>query len=75
MAMIRPAVVTDPDPDKEEISLQDIDFMDKIAIFNLVTQPAAVLKNFRRDQEKRLAALRDGNQNRAEAELSSISEG
>jgi hypothetical protein len=59
MSMISPKVVLNPNPEKEEISLDDIDFNDKVAIFNLAIQPAAVLKNFRKVQEKSMADSSD----------------
>lgn len=60
LAMIQPAVVDDPDPEKEEISLKDIDFADKITIFNLSISPAVVLKSFRNQQASDMASTRDG---------------
>lgn len=75
LSMISPAVVEHPDPDKEEISIEDIDFMDKVAIFNLSIQPAAVLKNFRQQQAQRMADLLSGEINDDKTEHSSLSEG
>lgn len=44
-AMMYPLVVDDPQAENE-IGLEDIDFSDKTAIFQLVTQPAEVLRRF-----------------------------
>lgn len=52
MAMVSPKVVKNPDYEKEEISIKDVDFNDKVAIFNLSIQPAAVLKSFRPRQKE-----------------------
>jgi hypothetical protein len=57
LAMMTPRVVgegEEPDPEKEEIRLEDLDFVDKVAIFNLSTQPAELLRSFRDKQVERL---------------------
>jgi len=63
MAMMIPAVVENPNSQKEEIKLEDIDFLDKVGIFNLATQPAEMLKTFRDQQKERLSALHNSKDN------------
>ncbi len=58
-AMVEPRVVDDPTGD-DEISLEDIDFADKAAIYQLATQPAEVLRRFRDKQKRNVAAVSDG---------------
>ena len=43
-----------------EIRLEDIDFQDKVAVFQAAIQPAEVLKRFRDQQEAGVAALPHG---------------
>lgn len=59
LAMLEPRVVDAPEGDGE-ISLDDVEFSDKIAIFQLATGGSTLLRTFRRDQEKRLAVVPDG---------------
>jgi hypothetical protein len=70
LAMIDPKVVESPQAD-DEISLEDLDFMDKLAIFNLVTQPADMLRSFRDQQIQRLALTPDGEDIRTQTEPAS----
>lgn len=58
-AMLTPRIVENPQGD-DEISLEDIDFSDKIAIFQLATGGSQVLKSFREQQEKRMEPVPDG---------------
>lgn len=55
-AFIEPKVVDNPKKE-DEISLDDIDFRDKAAVFQLAIQPAEVLQKFRDGQIAGLAAL------------------
>lgn len=58
-AMLAPRIVEVAEAD-DEITLADIEFSDKIAIFQLATGGATVLKSFREQQEERLAASPHG---------------
>lgn len=66
-AMVEPRIVDEPEGD-DEISLEDIDFADKVAVFQLATQPAEVLRRFRDKQERDVAAVSNGKDDGAEAE-------
>ncbi len=68
-AMLSPRIVAEPAAD-DEISLADIDFSDKLAIFQLATGGSQVLKSFREQQEKRVEPVSDGKDVRAETEPS-----
>lgn len=59
LAMIEPRVVDNPEGEGE-IALEDVDFSDKIAIFQLATGGSTVLRQFRLNQEKRVATVHDG---------------
>lgn len=59
LAMLEPLVVAEPEGDGQ-IALDDIDFADKIAIFQLATGGSTLLRQFRLDQAKRLAVVHDG---------------
>jgi len=59
LAMMEPTIVEDPQTDSE-ISIEDIDFGDKVAVFQLATQPATFLKAFREQQAGGLATLHNG---------------
>jgi hypothetical protein len=63
-ALVEPRIAPDDRPDGElgddEIKLDDLDFSDKLAIFQLATQPAAVLRSFRERQAAGMAAVHDG---------------
>ena len=71
LAVIIPAIVENPEDGKEEITIDDVDFMDKVAIFNLAIQPSSVLRSFRDQQEERMASVRDGEDDELETEQSS----
>lgn len=71
LAMVVPAVVSNPDEGREEITIDDIDFMDKLAIFNLAIQPSSVLRSFRDQQAERMASIRDGEDDELASEQSS----
>lgn len=58
-AFIEPKIADD-EPGEGEISLEDIDFQDKAAVFQLATQPAEVLRKFREQQARGVASVPDG---------------
>ena len=66
LALVEPRISDNPTAD-DEISLDDIDFTDKVAIFQVATQPAAVLKRFREQQAGSLDAVHDGENDSAAA--------
>lgn len=57
-ALMEPRIVESPTGD-DEITLDDLDFTDKVAIFQVATQPATVLKRFREQQAGSLVAVHD----------------
>jgi len=61
VAMLDPKVVDNPQAE-DELALEDIDFSDKQAIFQLAYQPASVLEKFRDQQVRSLEAV-SGSQN------------
>lgn len=67
LAVLRPRIVDNPQSD-DEISLEDIDFSDKIAIFQLATGGSQTLSLFREQQEKRLEPVPDSEDVRPETE-------
>lgn len=56
LAMMEPRVVAEPAGDGE-IALEDVDFSDKIAIFQLATGGSTVLRTFREQQARNVAAV------------------
>jgi hypothetical protein len=66
-AFIEPRVVENPTAD-DEIGLDDIQFDDKVAVFNLVTAGAYTLRKFRERQETGLDIVRNGQSNGSAAE-------
>jgi len=58
-AMLYPRVVDTPQAD-DEISLDDLDFSDKVAIYQLAIQPAAVLRRFCDQQKADVEPVHDG---------------
>lgn len=66
-AIIEPRIVAEPAAD-DEISLADIDFSDKLAIFQLATGGSQTLRLFREQQERNVAIISDGEDVRPEAE-------
>lgn len=66
LAFLEPRVVEEPG--EGEISLDDIEFSDKVAVFNLATAGAFALGKFREEQARSLAALRNGQSDSGEAE-------
>lgn len=67
LAMLAPRVVAEPAGD-DEIAPDDIEFSDKIAIFQLATGGATVLANFRKGQETDVEPVPDGQDVQSEAE-------
>lgn len=61
-SVLEPKIVDVPQAD-DEVSLEDIDFADKTAIFQLATQPSEVLRRFRRKQAGDVEPLSDGEGN------------
>lgn len=57
-AMMCPTISATPTAD-DEISLSDLDFSDKVAIFQLVTQPVEVLRRFRDQQSADVELVHD----------------
>lgn len=66
-AMLEPLVVDNPTADNE-ITLVDLDFTDKIFVFNLAIGPVETLRRFREQQTKRLHALQNGDGDGEQAE-------
>lgn len=66
-AVVEPKVV-EADPQDDEITLDDIEFGDKVAIFNLATAGASAMENFRKRQAAALVSVPNGNKNSHEAE-------
>ena len=69
LAIVLPAVFVEPkvamadtEPAEDEISMEDIELGDRTAAFNLAIMGASAMRNFREQQEKRMAALSNGNQ-------------
>lgn len=58
-AFVEPRIVDDPQAE-DEIGIEDIDFQDKAAVFQLAIGPARQLELFRERQEAAMAALRAG---------------
>ncbi|TXH53012.1 MAG: hypothetical protein E6Q97_14395 [Desulfurellales bacterium] len=59
LAMLEPRIVAEPEGDGE-ISLDDVEFADKVAIFQLSTGGSTVLKSFRAQQARAMAPVPDG---------------
>lgn len=59
LAMLEPRVVAEPTGDGE-IALDDVEFSDKIAVFQLSTGGSTVLKSFREQQARVVATVPDG---------------
>lgn len=66
-AMLDPLVVDNPTADNE-IALADLDFSDKIFVFNLAIGPVEALRRFRQQQAQRLYAVQNGDGNGEQAE-------
>jgi hypothetical protein len=60
-AFVEPRVAPDGrEPSEDEISLDDIDFADKVTVFNLATSGARALEIFRDQQKRNVQDLPDG---------------
>lgn len=59
LAMLEPRVVDNPEGDGE-IALDDLEFADKVAVFNLAIGGATALKMFREQQARTVAIVPDG---------------
>lgn len=66
-AFVEPRIVDDPQAE-DEVALEDVDFTDRMAVFQVAIQGARSLETFRDQQEKRLGALRDGEGDGQQAE-------
>ena len=58
-SFVEPRIVDEATAD-DEITLEDIDFLDKTSVFQLATQPAEVLRRFRQQQEGNVDPVLDG---------------
>ncbi len=67
-AFMEPVVVCDREPKAGEISIEDIDFADKVAVFNLATSGAATMSKFREQQARNVVAVPDGENDGNETE-------
>jgi hypothetical protein len=74
LALAEPRIVDNPVAD-DEMSIDDVSFPDKLAIFQLATQPAEVLRQFRDEQNKRLETVRSSEDDLPETEQPDQSEG
>lgn len=66
-ALMEPKIVDDPQAD-DEISIEDLHFSDKLAIFMIVTQPEEALRRFRVQQAPDVELVYNGESNHLEAE-------
>jgi hypothetical protein len=66
-SFMEPKIVDDPQEDNE-IHIDDLEFRDKVRGFEYAQLPSVSLHNFREEQEKLLAALRNGEDDGAAAE-------
>lgn len=58
-AFVEPKIVDNPQAD-DEISIEDVDFNDKSAVFQAALLPGAALRNFRDEQERIMGAVHAG---------------
>jgi hypothetical protein len=61
-SFVSPRIVDDPQAD-DEISLEDVDFGDKMTVFNLAIAGAEALRSFRRRQAPDVGVVSDGESN------------
>jgi hypothetical protein len=59
LAFVEPRIVADPQGD-DEISINDVPLLDRGFVFQLVTQPAEVLRDFMFPESGTVAAVPDG---------------
>lgn len=63
-AFIEPVVVEkDKKPGTDQISIEDVEFGDKVAVFNLATSGAATLRKFREQQARNVEDVPDNESN------------
>jgi len=67
-ALLLPRVVDNAQDDDDEIELADIEFADKVAIFQLSTGGSTVLRTFREQQEKHVEPVSDSENLRTASE-------
>lgn len=58
-AFLEPRIVDNPQAD-DEISIEDLSYVDRAQVFNVCIQPAEVLRTFRLQQESDVATVPDG---------------
>jgi len=63
VSFMEPEVVTEGEPGDGQIHIEDVDFGDKVAVFNLVTSGAATLRQFRDQQEGNVDVVPNGKSN------------
>lgn len=73
--IVLPAIFVEPkvalpdtEPADDEITLEDIDLVDRTAAFNLAISGVSAMRNFRKLQEEHLASLPDSDENSDAAE-------
>lgn len=66
-SFMEPVITDEPQADNE-IHIDDLEFRDKVQGFEYAQLPSVSLRNFRDEQEKLLAALRNGQDDGAAAE-------
>lgn len=68
LAFVEPLIVGKIEDEEREILVEHVEVDDKQAVFQVATQPAQVLRKFRDEQARSLAALSDseGDSNKAE---------
>lgn len=66
-AMMDPVIVEKPEADNE-ITLDDLEFSDKVAIFQLASGGTTLLKNFREQQAPNVESVRNGESHVPEAQ-------
>lgn len=72
-ALLYPRITETPQYD-DDVRLDDIDFRDRVHIFQVATQPAAALYSFRREQEERMAAISNSQNNQQPTEQTSTAQ-
>lgn len=72
--IVLPAIFVEPkvalpdtEPGDDEITIEDIDLVDRTAAFNLAISGVSAMRNFREQQEERMAVVPDGNKDRETA--------
>ena len=70
-AFLEPVVIADGEPGDGEIHIEDIDFSDKVAVFNLATAGADALRKFCNKQTAALEPVPNGKSNSVKTKRSS----